>query len=144
MQNDQSTSTPLHAEPLAAIFIPLSDQASKLFSHIPVLVRAGNVGIPEVMTTRVVMLPKAAEATLSISLNIPRVGIIGLMNAPIALELIDMVRKKIPPLKLPQLERVAAGVFLPVSVVQTVRPSQNEQKRPKQSEKLDAESQAHF
>ena len=144
MQDGQSTSTPLHAEPLAAIFIPLSDQASKLFAHIPVLVRAGNVGIPEAMTTRVVMLPKAAEATLSTALNIPRVGIIGLMNAPMALELIDMVRTKVPPLKLPQIERVAAGSFLPVNVVQTVRLGQNEQKRPKQSEKLDAESQAPF
>ena len=144
MQGGQSTSTPLQAEPLAVIFIPLSDQASKLFAHLPVLIRLGNVGIPEVMTTRVVMLPKAAEAQLSTALKIPRVGIIGLMNAPMALELIDMVRAKVPPLQLSQLEQVAAGVYLPVKIVQTVRPGQNEQKRPKQSDMLNAESQAQL
>ena len=133
MQGGQSTPTPLQAEPLAVIFIPLSDQASMLFAHLPVLVRLGNVGIPEVMTTRVVMLPKAAEAQLSTALKIPRVGIIGLMNAPMASELIEMVRAKVPPLQLSQLEKVAAGVYLPVKIVQTVQVGQNEQKRPKQS-----------
>ena len=121
MQGNQSTAAPLQAEPLAAIFIPRSDQASKLFAHLPVLIRAGNVRTPEVMTTRVVLLPEAAEAQLSTALNIPRIGIIGLMNTPRALELIDLIRTRVPPLKLPQLEPAAAGIFLPVNIVQTVR-----------------------
>ena len=121
MQGYQSTATPLQVEPLAAIFIPHSDQASELYAHLPVLIRAGNVGIPEVLSTRVVMVPEAAEAQLSSALNIPRVGIIGLMNAPTALELIDLTRTKVPPLKLPQLGQVGAGIFLPVNIVQTVR-----------------------
>ena len=120
MQSNQSTTTPLQAEPLAAIFIPHSNQASKLFAHLPVLIRAGNVGTPGVLTTRVVILPEVAEAELSTALNIPRVGIIGLMNAPMALELIDLIRTKVPPLKPPQPEQVAAGIFLPVNIVQTV------------------------
>lgn len=121
MQGNQSTATPLQVEPLVAIFIPHSEQASKLYAHIPVLIRTGNVGTPEVLTTRVVILPEAAEAQLSTALKIPRVGIIGLMNAPSALELIDLVRTKVPPLRLPQLEGVAAGIFLPVNIVQTAR-----------------------
>ncbi|KAL8796371.1 MAG: hypothetical protein Q9195_001278 [Heterodermia aff. obscurata] len=120
MQGNQLTAMSLQAEPLAAVFISHSNQASKLYAHLPVLIRAGNEGTPEALTTRVVMLPEAAEAKLSTALKIPRVGIIGLMSAPLALELIDLVRAKVPPLKLPQLEQVAAGIFLPVNIVQTV------------------------
>ena len=63
-----------------------------------------------------------AESKLSSALNIPRVGIIGLMDGlEDAVDLIEIVRARVSPLQMPWLEQAAAGVYLPVSIEQTTR-----------------------
>ena len=109
-------------EPLAAVFIPHSDQASTLFAHLPALVQIGVLGVPDSIKTRLVMLPKAAEVKLSAALGIPRVAIIGLMDgAPIVSKLIETVRARVPLVAVKRLERVAEVSYSPVNTEQTTK-----------------------
>lgn len=115
VKNQESTSALSQMGPLAAIFIPHSDQASTLFAHLPALVQIGDLGVSDSMKTRLVMLPKAAEVKLSAALGIPRVAIIGLMDgAPISSKLIEMVRTRVPLVAVKRLEQVAVVSYSPV------------------------------
>lgn len=90
------------------------------------------------MATRLVLLPKAAEARLSTTLTIPRVGIIGLTSvAAIAQELIDMVRVRVPLIQIPWLEKATAGEYLPVNIEHTRKVDAHGAERKKGSEERD-------
>ena len=41
--------------PLAAVFVPDSAQAAKLFAHLPILIQAGNLGVPDPIATRLIL-----------------------------------------------------------------------------------------
>ena len=129
----------LDSEPLAAVFIPQSDHFSKLFAHIPVLVRTGNLPVVASSATRLVILPRAAEAKLSTALQIPRVGIIGLhIGAPMAFELIDTIRARIPPIAVPWIDQAVAGLYLPVNIEETTKAEAYQLKRTRSYEEADA------
>ena len=73
------------------------------------------------------MLPRDAEAKLSSALRIPRVGVIGLQRgAPMASELLEMVKARVPPIEIPWFEQAVAGMYMPLKIEQTTK-SQNQQ-----------------
>ena len=107
-------------EPLAVVFIPQSDQSSELFAHLPLLLRVGSPCKPAPSATRLVLLPRAAEAKLSTALQIPRVGIIGLtQGALVASELLETVRTRITPVEIPWVEQAVAETYLALIIEQT-------------------------
>ena len=130
VQDQELTSALSQMGPLAAVFIPHSDQASTLFAHLPALVRIGDLGLSDSTKTRLVMLPEAAEMKLSAAVGIPRVAIIGLMNgAPIVSKLIEMVRTRVPLVAMRRLEQVAVVPDSPAETEQTTKTEIDRSKR---------------
>ena len=103
--------------PLAAVFVPYSDQHAILYAHIPLLAKMTSSAFATLPSTRLVVLSKGAEQRLGSALAIPRVGLIGLSrDAPESAALMEFVRQKVPEIEVPWLEEVAAGSCLPVTV----------------------------
>ena len=104
-------------KPLEAIFVPRSDQASIMHSHLPTLIKAASMAPASSQDIKLVALPKGGEAKLSSALGIPRVGLIGLMaGAPDASPLIKFVRQNVPEVEAVWLAEAGAGVYLPVEI----------------------------
>lgn len=118
-QESEETRGEAVPEPLAAVFVPRSDQSSLLHSHLPVLIQ---VASPE---TCLIALPKGAEARLSAALRIPRVGLLGMKkNAPSAAALLNFIKENVPAVQVPWIQEAAAARYLPVeiNVIETTAP----------------------
>ena len=103
--------------PLAAVFVPQSDQHAMLYAHIPLLAKITSSVFAAVPSTRLVVLSKGAEQRLGSALAIPRVGVIGLSrDAPESAALMEFVKQRVPEIEVPWLDEVAAGSFLPVKI----------------------------
>lgn len=139
VETTKTNAAPATLESLAAVFIP--DQSSKLFAQLPILVQAGCRCEPASLATRLVVLPRTAEAKLGAALQIPRVGIIGLsQGAPAASELIEIIRTRVPPVQVPWLDQAVAGVYLPLNIEQTTNVKSHQLKRNRLSEDVDVET----
>lgn len=102
---------------LAAIFVPRSDQAPILTSHLPLLVHSASLVRSASPAIRLVNLSKGAEARLCAAVHLPRVSFVGLLeDAPNATALIDFVRDRVAPIEIPWLEEVGMGVYMPVEI----------------------------
>ena len=122
--------TPASSEPLAAVFVPQSDHSSELFAHLPILIQAGSYRETSSSATRLVMLPRDAEAKLSSALQIPRVCVVGLKHgAPMASELLEMVRARVPLIEIPWFEQAFAGTYMPLKIEQTTKIQNQQLKR---------------
>ena len=116
--------------PLAAIFVPHSDQHAMLYAHIPLLAKLTSSAFTTVPSTRLVVLSKGAEQRLGSALAIPRVGVIGLSrDAPESAALMEFVRQRVPEIEIPWLDEIAAGSYLPVKIDQIESSAPTEQKR---------------
>ena len=106
--------------PLAAVFVPYSDQHAMLYAHIPLLAKMTSSAFATIPSTRLVVLSKGAEQRLGSALGIPRVGLIGLYSeAPESAALMEFVKQKVPEIEVPWVEEVAAGSCLPVNINET-------------------------
>jgi len=124
-QNPGSAS--LDLKPLAAVFVPRSDQAPILYSHLPLFVKTASLASPSLPATRLVMLPKGAEKRLAAALSISRVGLIGVLDdTPEAALMIELLRLRVPEVKVPWLVEATTGAYLPVNIkaIQTTTPSE--------------------
>lgn len=102
---------------LLAIFVPYMKQSSKLYAHLPILVKTASMAFPHLPAIRLVTLPVDAENRLSKALQIPRVGLIGLeCDAPGVSALAEMVRANVPELIVPWLQESKAGAYLPTNI----------------------------
>ena len=116
--------------PLAAIFVPHSDQLAMLYAHIPLLAKLTSSAFATLPPTRLVVLPKGAEQKLGSALGIPRAGLIGLhRDAPESAALMDFVKQKVPEIEASWVEEVAAGSYLPVKILETETSAPIGQKR---------------
>lgn len=112
---------------LAAVFVPRSDQAPILASHVPLLVHRASLATPASPATRLVNLSKGAEARLCAALHLPRVSFVGLFeDAPNATALIDLVRERVAPIEVPWLKAVSLGLYMPVEIkaIETTTPAE--------------------
>ena len=141
VQTTNTSAAPVNLESLAAVFVPQSDQSSKLFAQLPILVKAGCRCEQASSATRLVILPRTAEAKLCSALQIPRVCIIGLsQGAPTASGLIELVRARVPPVQVPWLEQAVAGVYLPLNIEQTTNVKSGQLKRKGLSDDVDVKT----
>ncbi len=111
--------------PLAAVFVPHSDQPTMLYAHIPLLAQMASSAFATLPSTRLVVLSEGAEQRLGSALKIPRVGLIGLSkDAPGSAALIDFVRQKVHEIEVPWLDEAVAGSCLPVKIdeIETTAP----------------------
>lgn len=112
---------------LLAVFVCRSDsQPSQLHSHLPVLCNIASRSSPEHIV-KLVQLPRGAEARLTASLAIPRVGFLGLMEgAPGSTSLLHFLEEKVPGIKVPWLE----GGFQPTAIraMKTIAPTPTKKK----------------
>ena len=116
--------------PLAAVFVPNSDQHAMLYAHIPLLARLTSSAFTTMPSTRLVVLSKGAEQRLGSALAIPRVGVIGLSrDAPESAALMEFVRQRVPEIEAPWLDEIAAGSYLPVKIDEIASSAPTEQKR---------------
>ena len=110
-------------KPLAAIFVPRSDQPAILHSHLPLLAQTASAPFSESPTTSVVTLPKGAEKRLSSALSIPSVGLVGIFeSAPDADLLIAFIRSQVPMVEVPWVREAVKGKYFPVEI-KAVHPS---------------------
>ena len=119
-------------KPMAAVFVPRSDQPSMLNSHLPLLIKAASLGSPDFPSPRLITLPKGADKRLSAAVSTPRVALIGLIDgAPEADALIDFIKQVVPEVDVPWLEETAKGGYQSVNIkaVQTSIPTQKEKNR---------------
>lgn len=111
---------------MAAVFVPLKDaKASMIRSHLPLLCKTASKARGTLQETRLLSLPKGAEARLATALGIHRVGTIGVMeDGPDSAPLLNYVRQQVSPLYVPWLDQVEAGVYLPTQIknVETTAP----------------------
>ena len=113
---------------LAAIFVPRSDQAPILSSHLPLLVHTASLARSASPATRLVNLPKGAEARLCAAAHLPRVSFVGLFeDAPNATPLVDFVRERVAPIDVPWLKEVGTGIYIPVDIkaLETTAPAES-------------------
>lgn len=102
---------------LLAVFVPSKRESSKLYSHLPILVKTASMAFPHLPAIRLVTLPTEAENRLSEALKIPRVGLIGLeCDAPGVSALAEVVRADVPELIVPWLQESKAGSYLPADI----------------------------
>ena len=102
---------------LLAVFVPRFDQPSTMHSHLPLLITTASLATPSQHTIRLVSLPKGAEARLCGALQLPRVGLVGLMrDAPNAAPLVDFILENVPSVEIPWLEHARGGQYLPVQI----------------------------
>ena len=102
---------------LLAVFVPSMRESSKLYSHLPILVKTASMAFPHLPAIRLVTLPTEAENRLSEALKIPRVGLIGLeCDAPGVSALAEVIRADVPDLIVPWLQESKAGSYLPVDI----------------------------
>lgn len=108
---------------LLAVFVCRSDsQPSQLHSHLPVLCNIASRSSPE-HTVRLVQLPKGAEARLAISLAIPQVGFLGLMEgAPGSTSLLHFLEEKVPAIEVPWLEGYLGYQPTVIRAMKTIAP----------------------
>lgn len=81
---------------LAAVFVGRSTLSPAHYAHIPQLVELASKSRDPGQEIRLIQLSKGAEARLAKVLNVPRVGIVGLMDCKLASVLIDYVRDNVP------------------------------------------------
>ena len=104
----------MEQKPLVAVFVPQVEQPTILHAHLPLLIKSASLASPSLPPTRLIALPKGAEARLSKALGIPRVGLVGLTdNSPHASQLIEFSRIHVPEVKIPWLQESTAGLYLP-------------------------------
>ncbi|KAI9679655.1 MAG: hypothetical protein M1829_001617 [Trizodia sp. TS-e1964] len=108
---------PAPKNPLAVIFVCRFTQPSILFSHLPLLCVTGALACPQQPRTRIVSLPRGAEARLSAALHLPSVRCIGLIDgAPRAAALTSYIQAHVPAVEVPWLEEARSGTYLPVAI----------------------------
>lgn len=104
-------------KPLLAVFVPSLGESSKLYSHLPILIKTASMAFPHLPAIRLVTLPLDAEARLSEALKLPRVGLIGLeCDAPGISVLAEVIRAEVPELVVPWLQESKAGMYLPTEI----------------------------
>ncbi|KAF2456609.1 hypothetical protein BDY21DRAFT_347692 [Lineolata rhizophorae] len=96
---------------IAVVFLPKSKN-DMIYSHLPLLSRTASLGRPDNFVTRLVPLSPMAEDKLSAALNLPRVGVVGVLeDAPQAGPLIEFVRAHVAAVEVPWLKDVADGSY---------------------------------
>ena len=111
---------------LAAVFIPRSDHAPILTSHLPLLVYTASLVRRPSPAIRLVNLPKGAEARLCAALHLPHVSFVGLFKgAPNATPLIDFVTECVGPVEVPWFKEAGMGTYMPVEIksLETTEPA---------------------
>ena len=97
-------------KPVAVIFVTRSSQPHVLRSHLPLLAKAASFAVPLSPPTRIVILPEGAEDRLKMTLGIPRVGMIGLVDgAPDASSLVEHIRQDVPEMEVTWLREAIKG-----------------------------------
>ena len=127
----------LGPKPLAAVFVPREGHPSILHAHLPILCKVASMAFPQSLSTRLVWLPKGAEERLASALRLPRVGIVGIVEAaPGSASVIDYVRQHVRAVEVPWVELAKSGVYLPVKIktIQTTTPVNSKSKGPQQDE----------
>ena len=110
---------------MTAVFVARADQPSILAAHLPLLIQTASLAYPSKPPIRLVSLPSKANERLSTSLDLPRVGVIGLLEgAPGTDDLVEFVRRNVSAVEMPWLQGAMVGSYLPVSikVVETSAP----------------------
>ena len=104
-------------KPLAVVFAACSNKSSMLFDHLPYLIRQITLASPSSPIPRLVSLPKGAEERLGAALTIPRIGLLGLVCGNRDADfLIQYVRENVPEVKVPQIDAVIKGTYLPPAI----------------------------
>lgn len=120
-----------------AVFVARADQQPILHAHLPLLIKAASFANPSKPPIRLVSLPTRAEQKLIAALEVPRVGMIGLLDqAPGADALLELVRAKVSPLEIPWLQEAMAGHYMPVEIrsTETTAPAKQAPRRSRQVE----------
>ena len=128
---------------LAAVFVPQSDHAPILTSHLPLLVYTASLVRRSSPAIRLVNLPKRAEARLCAALHLPHVSFVGLFEgAPNATPLIDFVTERVDPVEVPWFKEAGMGTYMPVETksLETTAPAEARNAKRIQ-ESLDAEKE---
>ena len=82
---------------LVAIFVCRSSLPAPLYTPLPQLARlVGSSGTSQQEHVKLVELPRGAETYLSRALNMPRVGIVGVVDCPAAKVLLEYVSEHVP------------------------------------------------
>jgi ribonuclease P/MRP protein subunit POP3 len=113
--------TPRSNEPnspeLAVIFVDKASVSELLWQRLPPLIHAHDARTQSDPKTRLVSLPKGAEARMSEALGIPRVSILGLpRGVPGAERLLRLCEKVVEPVVIQGLSDIQAGRYFPVSI----------------------------
>lgn len=102
---------------LAAVFVCCSSQSPVFHAHLPQLVAAASLTRPLSQQTRLVRLPQGCESRLSLSLALPRVSFIGILeDAPHSKPLVHLVRDVVPVIEVPWLKEAQKAQYMPVKV----------------------------
>ncbi|KAL9131096.1 MAG: hypothetical protein Q9217_000858 [Psora testacea] len=104
-------------KPLAAVFVPRDNKPPILHAHLPMLCQMASMAFAQSPPTRLVSLSQSAEERLASALNLPRVGLVGIIEgAPGTAPIINYVRQHVTVVEIPWLEKAMSGSYLPVEV----------------------------
>ncbi|SZF00939.1 unnamed protein product [Blumeria hordei] len=128
----------------SAIFV-VSDSLPKIIhEHLPELVIAASLATPQIPGTRLVQLPTWCSSKLCLSLGLPSVSTVGILEgAPNSKSLIEFVRQCVPMVISPWFQEVKDNSYLPVQVkaIESSAPLiKKEQKKPDASKRPDTSS----
>ncbi|KAF2477567.1 uncharacterized protein BDR25DRAFT_330304 [Lindgomyces ingoldianus] len=104
--------------PLTLLILPHPSPSSSLpHAHLPTLVHLASLAHPDLPPTRLIPLSSASEARLASTLQIPRVGAIGIQEgAPGASALVEMVRGKVGTVKCQWIDQALAAEWRGVKI----------------------------
>jgi ribonuclease P/MRP protein subunit POP3 len=105
------------AVPFAAVFVLRPSQPTVLHAHLPLLIATSTLATPNVPAPRVVQLPSGCGARLCESLGLARVSFIGLREgAPNSTQVVDLIRRVVPEVRIPWVEETKNATYLPVKI----------------------------
>jgi ribonuclease P/MRP protein subunit POP3 len=103
--------------PFAAVFVLRPSQPTVLHAHLPQLISTSTLAIPGLPAPRLIQLPSGCGARLCESLGLARVSFIGLREgAPNSTQLVDLIRRVVPEVKIPWIEETKNAAYLPVKI----------------------------
>ena len=116
-QENNSTKQNVLQNPFAAVFVLRPSQPTVLHAHLPQLIVTSTFSVPSLPAPRLVELPSGCGPRLSEALGLARVSFIGLREgAPNSHQLIDLVRRVVPEVKIPWLQEAKKAAYLPVKI----------------------------
>ncbi|EPQ62255.1 BgtA-20184 [Blumeria graminis f. sp. tritici] len=118
----------------SAIFVVSDSLPQIIHEHLPELVIAASLATPQIPGTRLIQLPTSCSTQLCLSLGLPSVSTVGILEgAPHSKSLIEFVRQCVPMVISPWFREVKCNSYLPVQVkaIESSAPlTKKEQKKP--------------